>query len=73
MCGYTDYNDPRLQPPEDGGEDMTPAECWARCVHGDACMGLLMRLEGELPKHDRIARAAEMMGCEDCGTWEGME
>jgi hypothetical protein len=35
-------------------------------------MGLLLRLEGELPKHDRIARAAEMMGCEDCGTWEDM-
>ena len=66
MCGYVSYNDPRLQPPED--DEMTPAECWEHCIHGTACVGLLVRLSEV--KTISIDRAAETMGCADCDEWE---
>jgi hypothetical protein len=71
MCGYTDYNDPRLQPSDVGDdEDMTPAECWARCVHGDACRAVLCRVNGRYYSGD--GEVATVMGCAECNEWEDM-
>lgn len=67
--GYVNYQDPRLQPPEDD-EDMTPTECWERCIHGAACMGLLMHLTDS--NMLSIDKAVETMGCAECVQWEDM-
>ena len=66
MCGYVSYSDPRLQPPED--EEMTPAECWERCIHGTACVALLLRLNGGGMMSTE--KAVETMGCAECEMWE---
>ena len=66
MCGYVSYQDPRLTPPEDD-DDMTPTECWVRCVHGDACRNVLSRVNGRYYSGDD---AATIMGCAECEMWE---
>ena len=66
MCGYVSYQDPRLQPPED--DEMSPVECCQKCIHGTACVALLVRLNGG----DMIGlnRAVRTMGCAECDQWE---
>jgi hypothetical protein len=62
MCGYTSYNDSRLQPPED--DEMTPAECYMTCAHAKACKRIFERETGEL--YD----AALELACDLCDQWE---
>lgn len=69
MCGYTDHNDPRLQPSDVGDDEMTPAECWERCMHGDACRTVLCRVMGRYYGFDE---AATIMECAQCEMWEDM-
>lgn len=68
MCGYTDYSDPRLQPSDVGDDEMTPIECWQECVHGTACVALLVRLNGG--GMIGLSRAVRTMGCAECDQWE---
>lgn len=66
--GYANYQDSRLQPPDEGDEPQGAFECWMRCKHGDACAALFARVT-----HDEMADAdvwASKMGCEDCDEWE---
>ena len=69
MCGYANYNDPRLQPPEGDGE-MDAAECWVKCAHGYACQDVLCRLHG---KEYSGYETAETLHCDECDQWEEME
>ena len=65
MCGYVSYSDPRLQSPED--DEMTPVECWVRCIHGDACRHALCRIDDRYYSGDEVAT---FMGCAECEMWE---
>jgi hypothetical protein len=66
--GYADYQDARLIPPDiNEPDEMTPAECWERCVHAVACMGLLLRLSDV--RATSVEHAAEAMGCAECDEW----
>lgn len=67
MCGYTSYRDPRLTPPDDGDDEMTPAECWERCIHGDACRTVLCRVKD---RYYSGTEAATVMECAECEMWE---
>lgn len=70
MCGYTSYQDPRLQPEE---PEETAADCYEDCVHASACRRQLV-LRGMWCDADEDAaywvdRIAELMGCKDCEEW----
>ena len=67
MCGYSDYSDHRLQPPEDDGDEMTPVKCWELCMHGDACRNALCRIDDRYYGGDEVAT---VMGCAECERWE---
>lgn len=64
MCGYVNYRDPRLQPPE-GDEEKTPAECYMTCAHAKACKRIFERETGEL------LDAVLELACDLCDEWEG--
>jgi len=70
--GYEDYQDPRLQPPGiDEPDEMTPAECWERCVHSGACLRMLKRIiDFDLMQPDD-EEIADRLECEWCDEWEG--
>lgn len=62
--GYTDYLDPRLDPPEE--RDPTPAEYFEGCVHCAACQRVFELLEGPVDK-DHFGWADELAARLDCG------
>ena len=68
MCGYVNYQDPRLQP-SDAGDEPTPTECWKMCMHGDACRNVLCRINGRYYSGDEVAT---IMECAECEMWEEM-
>lgn len=70
-AGYSSYQDPRLQPPDE--PDPTPAECWEWCIHGEVCRMHLERLYGRDVDEDRRGwkdYIADELGCSDCEYWE---
>lgn len=67
MCGYVSYQDSRLQPFE-SDDELTPVECWERCIHGDACRNVLIRANGHYYSSDEAVATA--MGCAECKLWE---
>lgn len=67
--GYVNYSDSRLQPPDEGDEQMGAAECWVRCVHGDACQAAVRRLSGN--PYSGL-ETAEALRCDECDEWEEM-
>ena len=69
MCGYANYQDPRLQPPEDY-EPESDYNAYDRCTHCMACSRLALRLSGEtmIGAH----RLAGTLGCAECEQWEEM-
>lgn len=70
--GYTDYSDPRLQPPDINEPDEESAVgSYRMCAHGGACLRMLRRIiDFELldPDDEEIADRLE---CEWCDQWEG--
>ena len=69
MCGYADYSDGRLIPPDvNDREEESDLDAHERCTHSMACMSLLMRLNGL--SIVGAERAARTMGCAECDQWE---
>jgi hypothetical protein len=66
MCGFANYQDPRLQPSDVGDDEMTPAECYMTCAHAEACVRIYRRETGEL--YD----VSLELGCGECDQWEDM-
>ena len=68
-CGYTSYQDPRLQPPEEPEE--TAADFYESCVHAGACHRQLVK-NGMWADDDGfgwVDRLAGTLGCKDCEEW----
>ena len=74
MCGYVNYQDPRLIPPDinDPDEPMD-VRCFEDCTHGEACRSLLARYRGWDANEDEAYWADKLtddLGCENCELWE---
>lgn len=69
MCGYTNYQDPRLIPPDINDTDG-PYD-YRNCAHGEACRRVFERespsVNLEYMGYEGIAR---MLECEICDLWE---
>lgn len=67
MSEILSYQDPQLIPSDVYEPDMDAEECYETCAHHNACVSLLMRLNGL--SMVGASRAATMMGCADCYEW----
>lgn len=69
--GYSSYQDPRLQPPE---EHDDPVAEFDRCIHSCACMRLYLMLVDDVEHDGWLAEMCRRMCCgEDCVVFEGAE
>ena len=69
MCGYINYQDSRLIPPDvNDREDESNFDAHMGCSHNGACHGLLMRLNKDA--EHTIVEWADIMGCAECPEWE---
>jgi hypothetical protein len=50
-----------------GDDEMTPTECWERCMYGDACRTVLCRVTD---RYYSGSEAATIMECAQCEMWE---
>ena len=75
MCGFTSYQDPRLQPPESGDEPAVDVRYPSDCAHGEACRALLARLRGYDVDENVFFwedKLSDDLGCDHCEMWEDM-
>ena len=69
MCGYVDYNDGRLIPPDiNDKEEESNIDAFGRCKYGVPCLGVWMRRNG-MPNTTTDV-VADDLGCAECDQWE---
>ena len=70
--GYADYQDPRLQPPDNYYHDPTPPEAYQECGHRYACKRVWCEIANSISPEDTIdAILALVLGCESCEEFDG--